>query len=92
MDLFLFQGVEADSGIPYEDLFCNGTEPRGLAVLGDSVSAHFHIPPAWVMPSMITPELFEHLPYVIENEIDWPMMSYITGMYNNLFHATNSIA
>ena len=65
--------------MPYEELLCNGSSPRGLAILGDSVSGHFHIPPAWVMPDKISPELFEHLPDVLANEMDWPMMSYITG-------------
>jgi len=33
----------------YEDLFCSGEyEPRGLVMLGDSATAHFHIPPQWV--------------------------------------------
>ena len=32
------------SGTPYEELFCSGSQPRGFAVLGDSISAHFHIP------------------------------------------------
>ena len=74
-----FQGVDETTGKTYEELFCEGTGQRGIAVLGDSVSAHFHIPPEWVIPSEIRPEIFTHLPYVAENEIDWPMMSYMTG-------------
>lgn len=33
----------------YEDMFCSGDyAPRGLVLLGDSATAHFHIPPQWV--------------------------------------------
>lgn len=32
----------------YEDLFCEGTEQRGVMFLGDSATAHFHIPPSWL--------------------------------------------
>jgi len=42
------QGVDPDSGIPFEDLYC-GDSPRGVAILGDSAAAHFHIPPNYFM-------------------------------------------
>lgn len=39
-------GYNSDN-IPWEDAVCNGTEPRGLVVVGDSVGAHFHMPESW---------------------------------------------
>ena len=32
----------------YEDMFCANSSPRGLVILGDSATAHFHIPPQWI--------------------------------------------
>lgn len=32
----------------YEELYCANSQPRGLIMLGDSATAHFHIPPQWV--------------------------------------------
>ena len=40
--------VGGNSSGSYEDLLCAGTEQRGLIVLGDSASAHFHVPPRWL--------------------------------------------
>lgn len=31
----------------YEDIFCKDVPQRGLVILGDSATAHFHIPPQW---------------------------------------------
>ena len=42
-----FQGSDPRSTQPYEDELCGGTEPRGVAILGDSVGAHFHLPEEW---------------------------------------------
>ena len=32
----------------YEDKFCKNSQQMGVAVLGDSISAHFHIPEEWL--------------------------------------------
>jgi acyloxyacyl hydrolase len=40
----IYGGNETGS---YEDLFCKDVPQRGLVVLGDSATAHFHIPPQW---------------------------------------------
>jgi hypothetical protein len=49
-------------GVPYEELYCNGTQQRGVAILGDSAAAHFQLrvaavsaapalpPPPWASP------------------------------------------
>ena len=41
------QGVDPQTRVAYEKELCGGTFPRGVAVLGDSVSAHFHLPENW---------------------------------------------
>lgn len=42
-------GVEPASGTPYEALYCSGANaPMGVAILGDSATAHFHLPPQYV--------------------------------------------
>jgi hypothetical protein len=33
--------------ISYEEEFCSGSGQRGLIYIGDSVGAHFHVPPVW---------------------------------------------
>ncbi|KAK2141649.1 hypothetical protein LSH36_1061g00003 [Paralvinella palmiformis] len=71
-------GVDID-GVPYEDKFCKNSSHLGIGILGDSAAAHFHIPEEWLMASRINKELLKHLPFVIENEFDWPMMSAATG-------------
>jgi acyloxyacyl hydrolase len=44
-------GVNPATGIPYETELCANTGALGTVVLGDSASAHFHIPPAFFMPA-----------------------------------------
>ena len=76
-------GVEPNSGKTYESLWCNGTGQVGTVVLGDSASAHFHIPPAWLTSREMSPEAYQDLMLVLENEFDWPMMSGVTGFTNS---------
>lgn len=33
----------AYQGESYEDMYCKGTEQRGVIILGDSAAAHFHV-------------------------------------------------
>ncbi|KAL8616314.1 hypothetical protein ACOMHN_056257 [Nucella lapillus] len=73
-------GVNPASGVAYEKELCEHSAPRGVAVLGDSMSAHFHIPEAWLDPTQISPEAFKHWRFIIENELNWPHMSYVTGL------------
>lgn len=61
----------------YEDLFCNGTEPRGVVILGGSACSHFEIEPKWLNP--INESTYEDLLFAIENEMDWPHRSWSTG-------------
>lgn len=41
-------GVAPGTGKTYEELWCNGTQQMGSILLGDSIGAHFHIPPDWL--------------------------------------------
>lgn len=42
-----FKGRDKDTGESYEDKFCKNSQQMGVAILGDSVSAHFHLPEQW---------------------------------------------
>lgn len=76
-------GVEPGSGQTYESLWCKGTQQMGVVVLGDSASAHFHIPPAWLTSKEMSAKAYQDLMLVLENEFDWPMMSLTTGFMNS---------
>ena len=73
-------GVEPASQVPYETLFCSGADaPMGVAILGDSAAAHFHLPPQYVNA------LAFNLSGALElaaNEADWPQCSWATGFRN----------
>ena len=51
---YLLQGVDPKTGASYEDTFCSSSDMRGVVVLGDSVSAHFHLPREWFNSSEIS--------------------------------------
>ena len=40
--------VGGNSTGSYEDLFCADSQQRGLIMLGDSATAHFHLPPQYL--------------------------------------------
>lgn len=42
------------SGKPYEEELCEGTGPQGIIYIGDSIGAHFHVPPEWITAEQIT--------------------------------------
>lgn len=72
-------GTDPDTGRGYEEMWCNGTQAMGSVILGDSVGAHFHIPPQLLNPTLIGPTTYKYLPEMVENEFDWPMESAATG-------------
>ncbi|XP_052815063.1 acyloxyacyl hydrolase-like [Mya arenaria] len=76
------KGLDPTTQMPYEKVLCEGSEPRGIAVLGDSISAHFHLPREWFNATELSTAVFEGLPYIGENELDWPAFSYATGFMN----------
>lgn len=76
-------GTDPNSGKTYEALWCNGTGQVGTVLLGDSVGAHFHIPPAWLTSRDLSVDVFKNLFFILENEFDWPMLSSETGFTNS---------
>ncbi|XP_003788638.2 acyloxyacyl hydrolase [Otolemur garnettii] len=72
-------GVDPKDGIPYEKKFCEGSQPRGIILLGDSAGAHFHISPEWITASQMSSNSFSNLPVALSDEIDWPQLSGVTG-------------
>lgn len=83
-------GVDPSSGKTYETLWCNGTGQMGAVILGDSAGAHFHLPPSWITSKDLSVDAFKDLPFILENEIDWPMLSMNTGYMNSTW--PNSIS
>lgn len=69
----IYGGNESGS---YEDLFCKGTEQRGLIMLGDSATAHFHLPPQWLTAKGWNLNQFLA---DAEDELDKPHCSWGTG-------------
>ncbi|RNA11317.1 acyloxyacyl hydrolase [Brachionus plicatilis] len=88
-------GRAPGSNLTYEEIFCQGSNQLGVAALGDSISAHFSVPEQWIDPYKINAAVFEHLAFIIENELDWPHLSAITGFMNSSwpveYDTTNSI-
>ncbi|XP_056010482.1 acyloxyacyl hydrolase-like isoform X2 [Ostrea edulis] len=76
-------GINPTSGRGYEDELCGTSQSRGVAVLGDSISAHFHLPREWLNTTEMSLKVFEPLPFILENEIDWPEFSSVTAFRNN---------
>ena len=66
----------------YEDMFCTGANaPRPLLALGDSATAHFHLPPQWFTAKGWN---LDGLRQVLEDEMDATKCSWSTG------HALNT--
>ncbi|XP_020820051.1 acyloxyacyl hydrolase isoform X1 [Phascolarctos cinereus] len=76
-------GIDPKDGIPYEKKFCEGSEAKGLIVLGDSAAAHFHIPPEWLTAEHMSVKTFSNLPMALSNELDLPQLSGTTGFWNS---------
>jgi acyloxyacyl hydrolase len=70
-------GTDPLSQRPYEELFCSGANaPMGIAILGDSAAAHFHLPPQYVNAQNWN---LSGLLELAGNEADWPQCSWATG-------------
>ena len=52
--IFKIQGINETSGKPYEEELCDGTNSQGIIYIGDSIGAHFHVPPEWITAEQIT--------------------------------------
>ncbi|KAJ3436687.1 acyloxyacyl hydrolase [Anaeramoeba flamelloides] len=69
-----------ENGMNYEDKFCKDTNPMGVLVFGDSVGAHFRIPPDYLNAERILDGvLFRTGIRLLEMEVDFPHKSYGTG-------------
>lgn len=75
-------GVD-ESGAPYEDKFCKGTGEMGIAILGDSATAHFSLPPSMLNASDFSYGTYKDIISNVEDELDWPQISWSTGHLNN---------
>lgn len=74
--------VGGNETIPsFEDLFCKDSQPRGIAILGDSATAHFHIPPQWLTAQGWT---MDQLLVDALNEVDQPHCSWGTAHMDSL--------
>jgi acyloxyacyl hydrolase len=51
----------------------------GVAILGDSATAHFRIPPSYLTAANLTGANFANLIRNLENELDFPHLSWSTG-------------
>ena len=75
-------GMDSRTGRPWEEQLCDDKQRLGIAVLGDSISAHFHLPEQWLDARQLSVDVFDHLLFIIENELDWPQLSAVTGHIN----------
>ena len=75
-------GVNASSGLTWEEELCGASDAKGIIYVGDSVGAHFHVPPAWFTPSLLSQGILTNLSYVVSNEFDWPDVGFATGFRN----------
>ncbi len=49
---------------------------RGVAILGDSASAHFHIPKDYMYAPGVTTSTYGRFLEILANEFDWPQQRY----------------
>ena len=75
-------GRDSVTGRTYEELWCADAQSYGTLLLGDSVGAHFHLPPAWLNVTRLTKTAFDHVVFIAGNELDWPQFSSVTGHMN----------
>ena len=75
------KGTDPTTGSSYEQDLCAGSQPFGVAILGDSAAAHFAIPPSYLTPALINSHTYSDILKIVENEVDWPDMSSTTGFH-----------
>eukprot|EP01029_Cantina_marsupialis_P020485 TRINITY_DN47_c1_g2_i1.p1 TRINITY_DN47_c1_g2~~TRINITY_DN47_c1_g2_i1.p1 ORF type:complete len:624 (-),score=229.24 TRINITY_DN47_c1_g2_i1:149-2020(-) len=71
-------GVDT-TGASYEEKFCKDTPPRGMAIIGDSATAHFHLPPELLNPHTLGLRATNNLVEKGADELDVPQCSWSTG-------------
>jgi acyloxyacyl hydrolase len=75
-------GVDPVTQKTYEDLWCANSGAMGVAALGDSATAHFRIPESYLTSKTMSKTTFANIVRLLENEADWPMLSWSTGHVN----------
>jgi len=73
-------GIDPETGISLEEMFCMNTERRGLIHIGDSATAHFHIPPQWMTKNGWNVENL--IPDVLD-ELDQPACAWGSAYRND---------
>ena len=76
-------GINLTSGLAYEEELCGGSGARGVIYIGDSVGAHFHVPPQWFSPLEMDTAMFVNITDVVSREADWPDLGFATGFRNS---------
>lgn len=76
-------GVNPTTNVPYETELCGNYTPIGTLVLGDSASAHFHVPPEFMDATKIGNHTYKNIMSIVENEFDWPMLSANTAFFDS---------
>ncbi|CAK8694911.1 unnamed protein product [Clavelina lepadiformis] len=76
-------GVDPHSGIPFEEQYCPKAHSRGIAILGDSAGAHFHLPPEYFMAETLDEDTFQDVLMLLTDEFDWPQLSGVTAFTTN---------
>ena len=76
-------GINLTSGLAYEEELCGGSGARGVIYIGDSVGAHFHVPPQWFSPMEMEAAMFVNITDVVSREADWPDLGFATGFRNS---------
>ena len=46
--IVILKGKDPTTGESYEDKFCKNSGQMGIALLGESMGAHYHIPEQWL--------------------------------------------
>ncbi|ETO13142.1 hypothetical protein RFI_24231 [Reticulomyxa filosa] len=64
-------------------MWCEGTGQMGVALLGDSAGAHFHIPAEWMNVTEMTAASWADTYFILLMELDWPFLSGTTAMFNS---------
>ena len=72
-------GINTVTGKSWEETLCDGVPRRGLIHIGDSASAHFHIPPQWLTRNGWN--LGNLIPDAVD-ELDQPSCAWGTGYRN----------
>ena len=80
-------GTNPLTGISWEETLCSTTPRRGLIHIGDSMSAHFHIPPQWSTKNGWN---LNNVLLDAANELCQPSCAWGTG-YNNASRCPYSI-